>query len=154
MIDEEGVGQRPGRCRDDCTQPRGVAGRLRRLSVRGPVLQRAGDRRGRRGVRGGAWFLAATLFGTRISAHVAERTFRLLSGAGINRITDAGRREWDSLVALLDAGGYDRYDFRTATRLQAISRVVDDHYAGRVGEIRRSAADPSALVALLDDLSG
>jgi hypothetical protein len=32
------------------------------------------------------WFLAATLFGTRISSAVAERTFGVLSDAGLARI--------------------------------------------------------------------
>jgi hypothetical protein len=100
------------------------------------------------------WFLASTLFGTRISARIAERTFHLMAGAGINRIADAQEREWADLVALLDAGGYARYDFRTATRLQALSEVVADRYHGDIGEIGRHCSDPTALVALLDELPG
>jgi len=100
------------------------------------------------------WFLASTLFGTRISARIAERTFHQLTRAGINRISDAGGRDWDTLVALLDAGGYTRYDFRTATRLQTLSQVVADRHAGDIGEIGRRYTDPAALVALLDDLPG
>ncbi len=100
------------------------------------------------------WFLASTLFGTRISAPIAERTFRQLTRAGIHRITDVGGRSWDSLVALLDAGGYARYDFRTATRLQTLSQVVADRHAGDIAGIGRRLTDPAALVALLDDLPG
>ena len=100
------------------------------------------------------WFLASTLFGTRISARIAERTFHQLTRAGINRISDAGRSDWDTLVALLDAGGYARYDFRTATRLQTLSEVVGARYDGEIGEIGRRGTDPVALVALLDDLPG
>jgi hypothetical protein len=100
------------------------------------------------------WFLASTLFGTRISAPIAERTFRELARAGINRITDAGGFSWDALVALLDAGGYTRYDFRTATRLQTLSQVVGDSYAGDIGGIGRQQTDPAALVADLSDLPG
>jgi hypothetical protein len=33
------------------------------------------------------WFLASTLFGSRISAAVAEKTFRVLESAGLRRIT-------------------------------------------------------------------
>jgi hypothetical protein len=100
------------------------------------------------------WFLASTLFGTRISARIAERTFHQLIRAGIDRISDAGRCEWKRLVALLDAGGYARYDFRTATRLQTLSEEVGRQFGGDVGEIGRRYTDPAALVALLDDLPG
>ncbi len=59
------------------------------------------------------WFVAATLFGSRISASVAERTFKVLDGAGLTRIACARDWSWDDLVALLDEGGYARYDFQT-----------------------------------------
>jgi hypothetical protein len=100
------------------------------------------------------WFLAATLFGSRISARTAERTFQQLIRAGINRISDTGRCEWDRLVALLDAGGYARYDFKTATRLQTLSEAVGDAFGGDIGEIGRRYTEPSALAALLEDLPG
>lgn len=100
------------------------------------------------------WFVAATLFGTRISARIAERTFDQLARAGIKRIVEAGDRDWDALVALLDAGGYARYDFRTATRLQSLAQVVAEHYGGDIGEIGRRFTDPAALVTALEDLPG
>lgn len=77
------------------------------------------------------WFLAATLFGTRISAGVAERTFEVLDGAGLHRVAQARHIPWDDLVALLDRGGYTRYDFRTATRLQDLAEVIGERYDGR-----------------------
>lgn len=100
------------------------------------------------------WFVAATLFGTRISASIAERTYADLARAGINRIVDAGTFEWDALVALLDTGGYTRYDFRTATRLQALGKVIAERHGGDIGGIGRRFTDPAALVAVLDDLPG
>lgn len=100
------------------------------------------------------WFLASTLFGTRISTGIVERTFHQLIGAGISSISDAGRCEWKRLVALLDAGGYARYDFRTATRLQTLSEVVGDQFGGDVGKIGRRYTDPAALVGRLDELPG
>ena len=36
----------------------------------------------------------------------------------------------EDLVALLDAGGYARYDIRTATRLQNLSEIIDERYDG------------------------
>jgi len=100
------------------------------------------------------WFVASTLFGTRISARVAERTYRQLVRAGINRIVEAGRYDWNALVALLDAGGYARYDFRTATRLQALAQVVADRHGGDVAGIGRRFTDPPSLVAVLRELPG
>jgi len=100
------------------------------------------------------WFLAATLFGTRIAARTAERTFDQFSRAGIRRIADARAREWADLVRLLDAGGYTRYDFQTATRLQTLAGVIDNRYAGDVAAIGRSTTEPSELTALLDALPG
>lgn len=100
------------------------------------------------------WFVAATLFGTRISARTAERTFRVLDGAGLHRIVEAGDRPWEELVALLDEGGYARYDFRTATRLQALAETITVRYKGRVPAIAASTGSPSELEAALDALPG
>jgi hypothetical protein len=100
------------------------------------------------------WFVASTLFGTRISAQLAERAYTELDRAGIRRITDAGNRQWEDLVALLDAGGYARYDYRTATRLQMLSQVVADRYEGVISEIGRRFTSPAPLAAALEALPG
>jgi hypothetical protein len=68
------------------------------------------------------WFLVATLLGTRISAAVAERTFGVLSDAGLARIVRARHIPLDGFVAFLDEGGCARYAARTAARLNALSR--------------------------------
>jgi endonuclease III len=100
------------------------------------------------------WFVASTLFGTRISAAIAQRTFAVLDAAGLVRIARARDFSWDDLVALLDEGGYTRYDFRTATRLHALADVVGDRYGGRVTEIGRRHRSYPRLRAALDDLPG
>jgi hypothetical protein len=100
------------------------------------------------------WFLAATLFGTRISARVAERTFRELSAAGLARIRQAGRVPAAELVSLLDAGGYARYDFRTAARLVQLSEVVCDRFGGQVASISDKRPSYPELHAVLDALPG
>jgi hypothetical protein len=99
------------------------------------------------------WFLAATLFGAPIPAAVAERTYRALSDAGVHTIADAGQRSWNELVALLDVGGYTRYDFRTATRLHDLARALDEHHTGSVASLA-VVTDPRALEAALGDLPG
>ena len=74
------------------------------------------------------WFLAATLFGTRIAASVAERTFGVLSRGGLTEIGQARHIPTEDLIACLDEGGYTRYDFRTADRLQALSEVIGETF--------------------------
>lgn len=100
------------------------------------------------------WFVASTLFGTRIAAAVAERAFAVLEASGIRRITDAEAHEWGEIVALLDSAGYARYDGRTASRLQALARRIAERYGGEVGEIGRRFLEPDDLAAALDELTG
>jgi hypothetical protein len=95
------------------------------------------------------WFLAATLFGTRISAGVAERAFAVLNEAGLTGIRQARHVPSEDLIELLDAGGYARYDFRTTYRLQALSEIIDERYDGQAAEIgRRYQAYPALRTAL------
>ena len=100
------------------------------------------------------WFLAATLFGTRISARIAERAFRVLDEAGLTRIGQARHMSSEDLVVLLDAGGYARYDFRTATRLQDLSEIIDERYDGQAAEIGRRYQAYQELRAALIMLPG
>lgn len=100
------------------------------------------------------WFLAATLFGTRISAAIAERTFRVLSDAGLARIGQARHIPEEDLIAYLDEGGYARYDFRTATRLQALSGVIGERYDGQVAVIGQRLTTYPELRRALDALPG
>jgi hypothetical protein len=99
------------------------------------------------------WFLAATLFGTRISGRTAERTFTVLDRAGVTA-ENAAEWAWTTLVELLDEGGYTRYDYKTATRLQELSRVLYDRYGGSVGAIESSVASAAELEVALDALPG
>lgn len=100
------------------------------------------------------WFLAATLFGTRISARIAERAFRVLDEAGLTRIGQARHMSSEDLVILLDAGGYARYDFRTAARLQDLSEIIDERYDGQAAEIGRRYQAYQELRAALIMLPG
>ena len=84
------------------------------------------------------WFMAATLFGARIPTAIAERTFHVLDEAGVT-VATARAFGWDYLVALLDRGGYARYDYKTATRLHALCDVLGEHYGGRVCAIPDNA---------------
>jgi len=76
-----------------------------------------------------SWFVASILFGARISEQIAAKTYQYFEAAGIidtpDKIIEAG---WDSLVEILDAGGYVRYDFSTATKLLEIMTVLQQNY--------------------------
>jgi hypothetical protein len=100
------------------------------------------------------WFVAATLFGARIPARVAERTFGVLAAAGLARIGQMRHVPSGDLIAMLDAGGYARYDFRTATRLLELSEIINERYDGQVAVIGRRFAAYPALHAALDALPG
>lgn len=100
------------------------------------------------------WFLAATLFGTRISAVVAVRTYRVLDAAGVSTIADVGQRSWDELVALLDAGGYTRYDFRTASRLLDLAATVTRQHPEGIARFGAQAHELDVVMAGLDALPG
>lgn len=100
------------------------------------------------------WFLAATLFGARIPARVAERTFGVLAAAGLARIGQLRHVPSADLIAMLDAGGYARYDVRTTARLLELCGVIDDWYDGQVAVIGRRFRAYPELSAALDALPG
>jgi len=98
------------------------------------------------------WFLASKLFGARISAEIAMRTFREFERRGVvtpERILATG---WDGLVSILDAGGYARYDFSTATRLLAITEALIRSYGGDLNALHKLARDSTDLERLIKGL--
>lgn len=100
------------------------------------------------------WFVAATLFGSRISSSIAGRTFHALECGGLTSIAGAARLSRDELVALLDQGGYARYDFRMADRLEALAGAVAERYDGRAALIGSTYPAYQGLHQALDDLPG
>ena len=100
------------------------------------------------------WLLASMLFAKRISADIAKRTFAEFVRAGLTspeQILEAG---WSRLVEVLDAGGYVRYDFSTATNLLEMARLLVDRYGGRVDAIHEAASDPRDLERRLMEIRG
>jgi hypothetical protein len=100
------------------------------------------------------WALAATLFGNRIPAEIAMRTYRVLERAGVRTIEDAGGRARTELIALLDEGGYVRYDERTPTRLLALADVIANRLGGSLGALGEHIEQPADLEHALGDLPG
>jgi hypothetical protein len=91
------------------------------------------------------WFLAAMLYGTRISETLATRTWREFAVRDLlapDRIVATG---WDGLVGILDAGGYVRYDYKTATKLLDVCAALMRDYGGSLDALHDAAADPRDL---------
>lgn len=98
------------------------------------------------------WFLAALLYGAPIPEPLATRTwheFAVQQVLSPQRIIDTG---WDGLVAILDAGGYVRYDFKTATKLLAVCGALLRDYSGNLDAVHATASGPRDLEARLKAL--
>ncbi|RZN37045.1 MAG: hypothetical protein EFT35_07120 [Methanophagales archaeon ANME-1-THS] len=90
------------------------------------------------------WFVAALLFGARISEKIAAKTYKRFEAYGLDspeKIIAAG---WDELVRVLDEGGYVRYDFSTATKLLGIMDALRARY-GSLEELYEGAVDTENL---------
>lgn len=98
------------------------------------------------------WFLAAMLYGARITESIATRTWREFAAHDVltpHRIVKTG---WDGLVTILDVGGYVRYDYKTATKLLAVCEALIHDYDGSLDTLHAAAADPHDLEARLKAL--
>src|SRR3989304_10401514 len=91
------------------------------------------------------WFLASKLFGARIGANIAIKTYEEFERCCVlspEKIISTG---WDGLVKILDDGGYVRYDFSTATRLLGIAENLMREYAGDLNRLHKKATDEKEL---------
>jgi endonuclease III len=95
------------------------------------------------------WFLASKLMGARISTRAALAAWREFDRRGIDTPQKIRRTGWDGLVAILDAGGYARYDFSTATRLLAIVDDLLGRYGGDLNALHDRSEGPRDLEARL-----
>ena len=98
------------------------------------------------------WFLAAILYGARISGSIVVKTHAELMRRGLTspyRIVTTG---WDGLVEALDEGGYVRYDFKTATKLLDVMNNLISRYGGDLETLHDAAADARDLEARLKSL--
>ncbi|OYV47111.1 MAG: hypothetical protein B7X10_04545, partial [Burkholderiales bacterium 21-58-4] len=98
-----------------------------------------------RGEEAFKWLLAAVLFGTRISWKIAERTWRRFEAHDVLTPDAALKAGWKGLVAILDEGGYARYDFKTATKLIELSENLKQHYAGDINRLHLDAGNAMDL---------
>ena len=87
------------------------------------------------------WFLAAVLYGTRISGAIVARTHAEFVRRGLTSPAHIVTTGWDGLVEALDAGGYVRYDFKTATKLLEVMTHLIDQYGGDLQTLHAAAGD-------------
>lgn len=99
------------------------------------------------------WFLASILFAKRISAEIAKRTYRRFEAEGLTTLEGVLGAGWDRLVQVLDAGGYVRYDFSTASNLLAVMKLLKERY-GSLEELHAGARDPEDLEGHLQEFKG
>jgi endonuclease III len=98
------------------------------------------------------WFLAALLYGTRISGSIVAHTHTEFVRRGLVTPEKILRTGWDWLVVVLDAGGYARYDFKTATKLLEVMRHLVDQYHGDLNQLHHAAKDARDLESRLKAL--
>ena len=99
------------------------------------------------------WFLASVLFAKRISAETAKKTYVYFEQEELtssDAILNAG---WDRLVEVLDSGGYNRYDFSTATKLLGIAKTLKEKY-GSLERLHSESSSPSDLEKRLKEFKG
>lgn len=98
------------------------------------------------------WFLAALLYGTRISGTIVAQTHREVVRRGLVTPEKILRTGWDGLVVVLDTGGYVRYDFKTATKLLEVMGRLVDQYNGDLNKLHQAAKDARDLEIRLTGL--
>jgi hypothetical protein len=97
----------------------------------------------------------ALLCSTRIGTGIAVRAARDLTDAGWADPAAMASATWEDRVRVLDDAGYARYDFRTATRLEQLSRRVLDVYGGDMRRLREEAGrSPGRERTLLQEFVG
>jgi endonuclease III len=98
------------------------------------------------------WFLASMLFAKRISAGIAKQTYSKFEEEKLVTPDAVLRAGWDRLVEVLDAGGYVRYDFSTATNLLKMAEGLKAR--GGLERIHAEARDSRDLEKRLQELQG
>lgn len=98
------------------------------------------------------WFLAAILFGARISEVIATKTYREFVLAGAITPQDVVNCGWNGLVEILDRGGYVRYDFKTATKLLQVNQTLLTRYGGDLNLLYDQANNLVNLEQIIKEL--
>jgi len=99
------------------------------------------------------WFLAAILFAKRISAETAKETYLYLEQEELTSPDAILKAGWNRLVEVLDADGYARYDFSTATNLLGIAKELKEKYSN-LEKLHAESSSPTDLENRLQEFKG
>ncbi len=100
------------------------------------------------------WFIASIFLGARINETLALRTYKQFEAEGLLSFQSMKKCTWEELVEVLDAGGYVRYDFSTASNLLAITKLLEKKYNGKLGNLHAKAESPAELEARVQEFRG
>lgn len=98
------------------------------------------------------WLLASILFAKRIPVEIAKRTFKRFMEKGLTSPKALLKAGWNKLVEVLDAGGYVRYDFSTASNLLEAMETLEN--LGGLEELYETSTSPVDLERRLMSLKG
>jgi len=100
------------------------------------------------------WFLASILYGARIGEKIATNTYYEFEKRNVLTPEKILKTEWDGLVEILDVGGYVRYDFKTATKLLDIMKIIQDNYDNNLNNMHEAVSDFQDLENKLIEMPG
>ena len=81
------------------------------------------------------WFLASMLLGVNIRQSVAIRAYQEFEKAGVLSPERLLTTDWQSLVDILDRGGYVIYNFKTAIGLTEVAWTLNQQYQGDLNRL-------------------
>lgn len=94
------------------------------------------------------------LLSTRISSDIALATARELWDEGWTTPEALRRSTWNQRVAALGRGGYRRYDFSTATRLDANATMINSRWGDDLRRLRDESGSASKISKQLQAFDG
>ena len=100
------------------------------------------------------WFLAAMLFGGRISVSVAKRTYKAYESAKLTTPERIASAPPATLIWLHGKGGYTRYDNVTAAKMKTVADRLLKEYDGDMRKLDAASENPAALEAALRQFPG
>ncbi|MFZ7086864.1 hypothetical protein [Curtobacterium sp. RRHDQ10] len=99
------------------------------------------------------WFLASLLFGRPIQQEIAVKTYHALIDHGLTSPKHFAEHSHEGLRAILDEGGYGRFDHQMTDALHSAMASIDEDH-GSVSHLVSSAADRAEVKRRLEALTG
>ncbi|KQO60369.1 hypothetical protein [Curtobacterium sp. Leaf261] len=99
------------------------------------------------------WFLASLLFGRPIQQEIAVKTYHALIDHGLTSPKHFAEHSHEGLRAILDEGGYGRFDHQMTDAMHEAMATIDREY-GSVSHLVSSAADRAEVQRRLEALTG